>query len=473
VLVKIENESKFFLQSFVLAVLCFFLNDFVFFEKDVSSLFSIFIIAYSIYAITVRNYNNIYKLLLFMFFLLATRPRSLHLISLEDRGNFLYYSPNILKLFGPSVSTSLCFIFLICVSIRYLIANRWQLDIKVVVICMFLFTTLINTLIYSIFFSQELNLSYFLTDIKYLLFLILGVFVCFCSKLSIEKIVKDFIFISLTLGFMFSFFLLRDVIENNLLLMYNHSTYISCIGVGLFICCAQVSHSWKFPFLIVILLGSVPITRGEQLIFIFMFITSFFYVSFIHRRPSSLFYFFIMFSFLALSLVLILSTDNALSQLILRKFDFFVSGNLQHDKSSSIRVLEIISILNDHNLYKVIFGSGFGGTFELPYSTLKTLDLADFPISQLQSNSFLHPHFFLGDWLLKFGVIGTLVFSAIHIDSAVRYRGAFIIFILFLPTLLWQAYWSPGYALLCGLMFGLSYKNSQNKWFLIHKLERN
>ena len=32
-LVKIENESKFFLQSFVLAVLCFFLNDFVFFEK--------------------------------------------------------------------------------------------------------------------------------------------------------------------------------------------------------------------------------------------------------------------------------------------------------------------------------------------------------------------------------------------------------------------------------------------------------
>lgn len=402
-----------------------------------------------------------------MFFLLATRPRELHLISIVERGEFEFYSPNILKLVGPTVSTLLTFfIFVFLLVVHYKKFSN-KIDKKIAMFTLFFFYTVLVTLICSTFINESPVFSLMLTDLKFLIFMFAGILLSYQIKLSRERFAHDLIFLSLVLGFASLFNLLYDLHNGVLLLMYNHSTFISCIGLGIALCCVTFKHKiTKFFYIIILLLGAIPLTRGEQLIFALVLISSLIYLIFILRNTSAIITSMIIVVMCAGAFTVLLYSDNALSDFVLRKFEFFVSGNLSHDKSSSVRLMELFSILeysNTTDFFRILFGSGFGSTFSLPFIVLLSLDPTDFSPLEISNNAFLMPHFFLTYWIFKYGIVGAFIFLVFHLYVLIRFKGFLIIPILVLPTILWQSYWSPGYAILGGLLFGVSFLLEDSK----------
>ena len=126
------------------------------------------------------------------------------------------------------------------------------------------------------------------------------------------------------------------------------------------------------------------------------------------------------------------------------------------DKSSSVRVFEIQAILLGTNIsdtFALIFGHGLGGTLTLEPTHLYSLDKSDYSAREIASNRFNQPHFFLTYWLLKFGIFGSVTLLAI-LFLGLRQRSTELhIFLIAFPALLWQAYWSPGYALYMGFLW--------------------
>lgn len=451
--------------AFFLSQMLFIANEFLFYEKGISIFISIMVFIVVVYLLLKEKFDLLLKFFLCLFFLIATRPRELHLVLIEDRGNFSYYSPNILKLIGASTSTLSLFIAMSFLLLFYVFKKR-----RINKIALYPFFFLLIVTIYTVFsslFDELFNFSYFLIDFKYLLFIAAGVLVVIAADYNYEKLIYDIVYISIVLSFMFAAHFLKDLYTGELLLKYNHSSYISSIGLALVLTTDVIRNRLKMFVLPLLVIGAIPITRGEQLIFIISMLISLYYMGVHRKTKSDLLIVALLLTTAFVSISYIISLDNTLSDFLLRKFEFFSSADVTVDKSSSIRVVEFLTILSSSGSYNplsILFGGGFGETFSFDYSFTSRLDLADFNQEEIESNRFLIPHLFISYWLLKFGVIGTLFLSSLHLKYFKMSKDYRLVYLIFIPSLLWQAYWSPGYAFLTGVLFGCSIliKDSSN-----------
>lgn len=439
------------------SVILFMANEFLFYNKNISIIISILLLTTCTYYLLIENFSLLIKILLYVYFLIATRPRELHLLAIEDRGNFSYYSPNILKLVGASSSTMILFIVCIYLFIN-IIFKRKSINSEMLLPLYFLFFVIALTII-NYLPGKALNFQYILVDLKHLLFIVTGLLLVYVSKYNFKELIYDILFISMVLALMFILYFLKDIYTGELLLKYNHATFISIIGLALGLTTNTIKKNIKLYVIPFLIIGAIPITRGEQLIFLISIVISFVYIICRGKSKYDLFSAFLALITAALAFGYLLSFDNALSDFILRKLEFFLVGDTLIDKSSSIRVVEFFTILSNsgvYNIFNILFGNGLGSTFSFDYSYTSNLDLADFNREEIESNRFLMPHLFISYWLLKFGLIGTIFIITIYTKYFLLASGYRLIYLIFLPTLLWQAYWSPGYAFLTGVLFGVS-----------------
>lgn len=463
ILKKISTKDVFI--AFILSQILFLANEFLFYEKNISIFISVMTFIVVVYLLLKEKFDLLLKFFLCLFFLIATRPRELHLVLIEDRGNFAYYSPNILKLIGASSSTLSLFISVLFLLFFY-VFKKSRIDKSALYPFFFLLIVTIYT-VFSSLLNDAFNFSYFLVDFKYLLFISAGILVVVAADYNYEKLIFDIVYVSLILSFMFLAHFLKDIYTGELLLKYNHSSYISSIGLALVLTTDVIRNRLKMLVLPLLVIGAIPITRGEQLIFIISMLISLYYMG-VHRKTKSdllIVALFLATTFISISYII--SLDNTLSDFLLRKFEFFSSADVTVDKSSSIRVVEFLTILSSSGSYNplsILLGGGFGETFSFDYSFTSRLDLADFNQEEIENNSFLTPHLFISYWLLKFGLLGTLFLSSIHLKYFKISKDYRLVYLIFIPSLLWQAYWSPGYAFLTGVLFGCSIltKDSSN-----------
>ena len=446
------------LAAFLLALGATFLNEVVFASRPASTLISVTVLALATGLAALRFYKGVYWLLLAVFFLLATRPRALHLIALELRGAYEYFSPNILSLGGPSVSTLAVFFVFILLMAEILFGSRPTIHRRIAMLFAFLFGALLVASLNTIFLDPRISLRNVVSDAKYLLFIITGALIMLRSRYQLADLREHVVFLGIILGFSAILTFMKDMWTGELLLQYNHSTYFSIIALGIFLYAAPVRSPRSLTIFLLLAIGAFPVVRGEQLLLVVTLLISMLVFAIDRGTKSKITKILILGALFFAGFTYISTVENSLTAFINRKMALFLTGNLFLDNSSSTRILELRAIVPGDRLtdiFPFLFGRGFGGTFSLDPSAISGLSLADFPAHELERNRFSQPHLFITYWLLKYGLVGSIVFAGFLFAGFPYGTAAFRSFVIAAPTLFWQGYWSPGYALLTGFFWAM------------------
>lgn len=460
----LEFDSKEFslLKALFVAILSCTLNDLIFYYYNLSVLFSLFLVFLFIFLLFKNRYFA-FNLVIFVGFILNTRPRELHLIDITTRGNYEYFSPNMLKFAGVTISTWMIFLCFAVVIYCFIRKNKIPKPVFFISIL-----TLVILGFAGALTNPQVSIKYFISDLKYPLFLFLGFYFFYFSfdkrnQASVDNVIKLVVFLGIVLGLMSTIYLIRDAVLFDFKLKYNVSVFYSIVALVTATVFLKGGSLKSWLILVIILIGSVPVTRGEQLALFLSFIISI-AMGMKYREKKRVGYrILLLVSLLIMGMLALFVVYPSFVEFFLRKLMFFISGDVGIDKSSSVRVLEMQAILeldNFGDLYRILFGSGFSGYFVFDNAEfiLKSLDLADFPADQMSELKFMQPHFFLTYWILKYGLFGSIIIVSLYIPKNLSFgdkRSVLLIAGLF--CFLWQGYWAPIYAFWAGAVIALSH----------------
>ena len=453
----------------ITAMLMLLLNEFVFYKVFISTIFSVFFLLLMVFAAFFRRQ----WLLLLIFvggLLFNTRPRELHLVDLELRGNFEYFSPNIIKIFGFTHST-LFYVFLLVVVLFWL-GRNYRLSAFISEIELRFLQAMgliIISSTFMAFFNETLNFRYIVQDLKFIIFVIIGFFLCKVLDLTPEKFIRLILWIGLTLGSLTFFNIIVDVIAGESKLSYNSSTLFSVAVFGFVIFRARTILSLK---LLVYTLAAIPLTRGEMLSFGF---TIFVLLGLAISQVSTGFNKTVIWRALLLLgitlagvIYIIYLYSEPLFNFMAMKVLFFITADLSVDASSSIRTEELKAVFmidKPIDVIQLLFGSGFGGGMSFDDSFIYALGNADFPAEQIRDNYFVQPHFFGTYYILKFGLIGTLLWLLVFIIPYFFAKNSHlrILYVFMSFCFLWESYWIPFYAIFLGVFISVLLRDGRDR----------
>lgn len=160
-----------------------------------------------------------------------------------------------------------------------------------------------------------------------------------------------------------------------------------------------------------------------------------------------------------------------------RLFDFFIwkladinviFEGADLSGSGQVRQYELMNIVAEMS-DPVVFlvGKGFGGSFKYEHYHVPNdveLDLKSYSESELERGVFYHPHSFLSSILLKYGVLGLLLYIGIPFYVAfiqIRSNSSYGRLFGFMAILMiYNYYWRMEYMVLMGILFGASQRLS-------------
>lgn len=351
--------------------------------------------------------------------ILSIRPRELHLIPIEMRGSFEYYSFAAQKFSGLTYHTWLLLLY----GLRYSRSFKSRGKIVFVVFMVLLiFTTLLgladgNSVLWGL-----------RSDIRWLIFLILGMGIQVSKEdfsLITEWILKT-AFVCLLI------YLLLDISAGSSKFDYSPDLVL-VLPFLLFNAASMSSRKWMRIL--------IPGSRTDMLLYT---------ISWIRSWRSTL-----LVGFVVLNVFLVISSlavkGDSFVGFIQRKSA--IVYNLSVDKSSSVRLLELNQVLSGNSV-SLLLGKGLGSYIDLNEMNI-SLDLADFSEKELVERRGIQPHFFITYLILKLGILGTLLFT-IYAMIAVKVKSVRY-FILYLG-LLFGFYWIP----LVAFIFGIVLRNGDS-----------
>lgn len=455
------NYGRISLYGLVLGVFLALLNELAFRHHSISVVISAVCIGTICVTLLMRRVQWALVLMLFYFMGFATRPREIHLIDLQVRGQYEYYSPNILSFGGPSVTTLLAFVCTIYVFMQWANIRKAKIYQGVLSLSALVAYGTMVTLIVSLIMSDVVALGDYLSDVKYPLFLVAGLGMFALSGMSSQKMVEVLFVLGAALGCAAIIAFCVDEISAKHALQYNHNTYFSIMVLGVAIYWRDKVSRSSLLALFLIGCGAIPLVRGEQLIAAVTLLVTFLFMIRKGSGAGSLLKVALILLFALTFGAYILGEDNALSRFVISKSKFFASLSGEFDHSTLVRSREATAVFGDGSwgsVAKLIFGKGLGSTFSL--ESVSWLNLADYSRDELAANEFRQPHLFILHWVLKFGLIGSAWLTLWHLKTPRLSRTEYVLYVICLPALLWQAYWAPGFAFAGGVLWALASQSS-------------
>ena len=410
------------IKAIFIALISFILNEFIFYSSSSSYIINFLILLLPILLSFKYSLSySVFITLIFSTLLLGARPRELHLIPLEFRGSFEYFSFHSQKLFLFSFSTTTLLVYSIIIFFRKKLVFKKN-KLLTIFLIMGLFS-LISGLI-----SDKILVQFIISDLKWLIAFFIGLNIAFSKKEII--FMKNHLTILIYSTIIITFFcLLSDFLSNEFKFKYSIN-FIYIVPVVGFLLLIKGKKSSLFLF-------NIPVTTTDII----------FYIGLIFKRAKlkSL----LLITSFAIILVVFsgVSTDKVESDsfagFLLRESK--INTDIEVDKSVLVRFYEINSFFKG-STFNILFGRGVGGYFELNDFPLD-LDLSDFSEFELTNKKFNQPHTFIVYLLMKFGVIGFLLIS--YFSFKYTYGSLFFRFILTL-SILTSFYWVPLIAFMWG-----------------------
>ena len=412
-----------FTKAIFIALISFILNEFIFYSSSSSYIINFLILLLPILLSFKYSLSySVFITLIFSTLLLGARPRELHLIPLEFRGSFEYFSFHSQKLFLFSFSTATLLVYSIIILFRKkLFFKKNKLLTTFLIVGLF---GLISGLI-----SDKILVQFIISDLKWLIAFFIGLNITFSKKEII--FMKNHLTILIYSTIIITFFcLLSDFLLNEFKFKYSIN-FIYIVPVVGFLLLIKVKKSSLFLF-------NIPVTTTDII----------FYLGLIFKRAK------LKSLLLISSFAIILVVFSGVSTVKVESDSFAgflsreskINTDILVDKSVLVRFYEINSFFKG-STFNILFGRGFGGYFELNDVPLD-LDLSDFSEFELTNKKFNQPHTFIVYLLMKFGIIGFLFIS--YFSFKYTYGSFFFRFILTL-SLLTSFYWVPLIAFMWGI----------------------
>lgn len=411
-----------FLKVLFIALISFALNEYAFYSANTS--YFVNFILFLLPLFLSKKYSLSYSLfitLIFSTILLGARPRELHLIPLELRGSFEYFSFHAQKLFFFSFSTTTLLVYSIFLLLRKRLVFRKN---KLLVIIFFV--GLVSQIAGLI--SDKILVQFIISDLKWFIAFFIGVNIKFSKKEII--LMRSHLTILMYSTILVTFFsLLSDFLLNDFKFKYSIN-FIYIVPVVGFFLLLKAKNSSLFLF-------NIPITTTDILL----------YLGLIFKKIKLKSVLFISSIGLLLVVIYGIAIDNVENDSFAAFFlrESKINSDITVDKSLLVRTFEINSFLKGSEL-NILFGRGFGGYFildELPFY----LDLSDFSDFELMNKKFNQPHTFFMYLLMKFGLIGFLLITYFTFKFS---YGSFIFRCIFTISILSSFYWVPLIAFLWG-----------------------
>lgn len=398
------------------------LNEYAFYSSNTSYFINLIILLLPLFLSF--KYSLSYSLfitLIFSTILLGARPRELHLIPLELRGSFEYYSFHAQKLFLFSFSTTTLLIYSVFLMLRKRLVLRKNKLLSII-----FFIGLISQIVGLI--SGKILVQFIISDLKWLIAFFIGLNIKFSKKEII--LMRNHLTILMYSTIIITFFsLLSDFLLDDFKFKYsiNFIYIVPVIGFLLLIKAKKTS----------LFLLNIPITTTD----IFLYLGLMFKKV---KLKSVLFISSFVLIFVMIYGIAIDDVENdSFAGFLLRETK--INSDITVDKSLLVRTFEIGSFLKGSEL-NIIFGRGFGGYFVLDDFPLN-LDLSDFSEFELINKKFNQPHTFITYLLMKFGLIGFLLIT--YFTFRFSY-GSFIFRCIFTLSVLSSFYWVPLIAFMWG-----------------------
>lgn len=458
--VKTLNEKYVrinYFYCFVTAVLLFFLNEHIYYDELQSIIVNLGIFTLIIVLFIFKDSRLVYVIPI-VGFLLNSRPREIHLVPIHLRGDFEYFSINSQKIGLFSFSTTALIIITMILALSYIRKKEFLFQIRKILWVLFLATLL--SIIFTID-TQQIYFSASTQSLRFLLMTIGGSLFAFYYHQNIKNervLYRAILFFVVVAVIQSIFYLASDIISNDFKLRYVTSS-IFFLPFIFFIALSDLFTTKTRIFLPFIgLLVFFPITRGEQLIFVVSILITFL-ISFKKEHMKSFREFFtskFLFIAVLISIILLASYLSyflpSTWELLLRKLSFFLSGDLSFDQSTTVRSIEFSSILGVDSVSELIYlfmGKGFSGYYHMEMGALGILDRSDFSDFEINNNVFFSTHSFFSFFLLKFGVVGTLLIISFYLKNLFNNKTSVqhisTLRIILIPAILYMSYFSPLY----------------------------
>jgi len=459
---KLETSFFLFIATMLIGVASFFLNEFIFYIPSLSFIINILFFAI-LFFLFFKNKLHSFLFLLSTYVLFYTRPRSLHIVAINDRVSYDFYSFHS-QFFGPFVFSTSFLILISLYTLFLLFFDKSTIKLKNLYPILIVLILLIFGSLSFIFEGNYLLFSDVVTDSKNFVFLFSGlVFGHQVYSQYKDVLFKELINVLLFLLTTNLFFglanLIYDFLQGSFQLQYSFNTYML---TPIFFLCFLVTIR-KNQFLLVsflmffLCIFLLPFTRGEQLNFIVVLLISIALLvnkatlkNSIRRISFGFIILIILFQFDFLNILYEFSDQTF--EYFVRKASFFIEFGI--DKSIDVRLYELRTILSFNNFYdyyQFLFGSGLGSYFSFDTSYLHGLHYTDFSKNELTNNAFRAPHSFLAYYLLKIGIVGTGLIFYFYF-SVFNYKMSkinsytslgLILYSLYFFSFLWNAYWIP------------------------------
>lgn len=296
-------------------------------------------------------------------------------------------------------------------------------DLKIYLTMLF-GSALLATLYFTFTQHENANLREIVTNIRLPLFLCCGIvyFNYLYHQIGMEKSIyylnRVLLAITIIMGVRVPFFILSGIEAKIASLDLAVIPHIPIAVVLTTFFLIEQDRRNRKSYLLVLLLaifGLLSPSRGHMAILVlssalFLFING--------AGLRYLKYLGVMAAMFALPLAFVFFFNERLFDFVLWKLSFF-TGNLSD--SGQVRLYEFKNILAEalNNPPYLLFGKGLTGFFsflEHPMPRGIIMDLKSYSQEEISSGRFYHPHFFSNFLLLKFGLLGLLVYSAMVFD---------------------------------------------------------
>ncbi len=144
-----------------------------------------------------------------------------------------------------------------------------------------------------------------------------------------------------------------------------------------------------------------------------------------------------------------------------------LTGNKELSGSGKVRYYELANVLHDNQSkpLNLIIGSGLGAHFtfeEVPLPNYIDLDLKSYNKTELSTGRYYNPHSFITTIILKYGILGLLIYILIPTYTAIRHfkspAKANTLIALAIVLNIYTMYWRVEIMILTGIALGLCEK---------------
>lgn len=451
-------------SAFLVGLAAWSLNEFVFYEEIPSLVVRCLVVPVFVVALF-RSPLAAAKVIIFLGIALDYRPRGVHLIPLLERGDYEFFSPNAASF--PGISMSLTTLFMV-IPLRGLLPGLTRIRMPASVSGWILLGLLVWGTCIGLaagLIAGPFEPGRYLTDLKYPLFILSGFAVAMVTTRDEAVHFGGFIvWLGVVVAVITAANGAIDLVLGRFLLNYNTALFFSVGALAVTLTAADLKNWPTRIGALVIAVSSIPLTRGEQLILGLNLLLVLGVLLAGLRQPGMAVRRLTLAGFaggiLFSAVLVIVQQSEDTARFFTEKFELFRSLGQVLDKSTLVRVAEFEATLPQDDITQLpalLVGKGFGGSFALgkPFAGL-ALDYADYSSDELAQGRAYHPHFFLTYWLLKFGLLGTILFWFFHVLPIARSKGLpRLILLCFLGPVIWQGFWVPVYAFIAGLLTGI------------------